>query len=449
MEFETRIVNGKPSIYYKNDIQKNVIKKVNTKDAKNKKEIKKSMGISGEVDKVKPSPRQNELQTENQLKLIYSVLNQNGVKMSQNQLAAFLEQIQKNEKGSTSNLNKSTEQNNKNNMNYYSDQEQDISFYSSKPKSMLKKKDLMIENIVPQTSSSNQDEYQDHKFLSDNEKTTAFGNRLSLTEKKKIKWQQDKELFEKLNQQENNDALKSVSPRRFYQNNVPNVSQKENFSEVALPSKLSLTEKKKIQWQKEREESEKRELEQRLISHDTKRYPFDFSPERKTSNENYAQRDSKFVGSTKNLEYDHTNNQESVINLLKKSNSLKNLENVQKNAFSAELNQFQQENKLDRAKMNPHLDKEERNNYWPYENNYKNKNSTNHSDQIEEFKRIKQQIDEITAYEKSLKNEEHQLNNISKFDENKTKHDQSRVPPAMRTSISFGVFLKKIYSKAL
>lgn len=268
MEFETRIIDGKPSIFFKNG--KNLVSnlfiyrklkrhldpqksssKVNTKNLKAKKDIKKSLEISGEEVKVKPSPHQNEIQNENQLKLIYNVLNQNGVKLSQNQIFSLLDQIQKNDQDSKNNLAQNINIKNKSSKNdNHNDQEKDIISYSNKPKSMLKKKENALHLDI--TLNPNQSEYQDYKISPELEKTHGFGNKVSLIEKKKLKWQQDREILEKLNEQENYDASKIVSPRRFYQSNLSNVTQKESLNEIAIPHKLTLTEKKKLQWQKEK-----------------------------------------------------------------------------------------------------------------------------------------------------------------------------------------------------
>lgn len=279
---------------------------MNTKNFKAKKEIKKSMEISGEVDKVKPSPRQNEIQNDNQLNLIYNVLNQNGVKLSQNQIYSLLAQIQKNDKDSKNNIDETINIKNKPNKNDNdNDQEKDIKSDTNKSKWMLQKNEKFL-HLEP-TINSNQSEYHDNKILSDIEKTNGFKNRVSLIEKKRLKWLQDKELLEKLNEQENYDASKIVSSERIYQNNVSNIPKKENLNRIPFSNKLSLTEKKKLQWQKDRgkflfmsnyflielfafliDELEKRDLEQRLLSHENTKYniyPSDFRPEMKISSE--------------------------------------------------------------------------------------------------------------------------------------------------------------------
>lgn len=129
------------------------------------------------------------------------------------------------------------------------------------------------------------------------------------------------------------------------------------------------------------------------------------------------------------MEVDHTN-QESVINLLRKSNSLNSLDN--QSNIPNELNNFQGQKIIDKKIL-----KEQNYRDLSNEKNYKN-SDRNYINQIEEFKRIKQQIDEITAVENSLKNEEKILSNNSRLNDS-GKLDQSKVPPAMRTSISFGV----------
>lgn len=127
-------------------------------------------------------------------------------------------------------------------------------------------------------------------------------------------------------------------------------------------------------------------------------------------------------------------NQESLANLLRKSNSLNSLNNYQDNFLPIDLTQIGQENDRNEKKY-PSLDNEDTKMYSPYEKNKKAKNSIKYSDRIEEFKRINEQIDQITAVEKKIRNSE------NNFQETKNKLDQSQVPPAMRTSIYFGVKL--------
>lgn len=111
------------------------------------------------------------------------------------------------------------------------------------------------------------------------------------------------------------------------------------------------------------------------------------------------------------------------------------MDDYHKNLLSFELNQVGQENSQNQ-KQNLNLDNQDTKLYSPYEKNNKiNNNSNKYSDQVEEFKRIKEQIDQITAVEKKLKNSE------SHFQETKNKLDHSQVPSAMRTSIYFGVKL--------
>lgn len=206
------------------------------------------MEISGEDDKVKPSPRLNGLQNDAQLKMIYNVLNQNGVKLSQSQLNTLINQVQMNEQNLKNNSTKPKEKNNDfktMNINY---EPEELIYNSNKPKSMLKKDQYA--NL--ESSKFNQDEYKDDTLHNISEIKKDIGQGLSLIEKKKLQWQQDKDLLERLNQQEDYDALKSVSPRRFYTNNLSSLTKKENFNDFTTPNKLTLTEKKKIQWQKER-----------------------------------------------------------------------------------------------------------------------------------------------------------------------------------------------------
>ena len=121
MQFETRIVNGKPSIFYKegklfeklfktqnfSDLKENnfkepsriaAAKKVTTKDKEKKKEIRKSLGVGGEIDMVKPSPRENAKNSKSTKgNLMNSTLSKNGINLTEAQLAAILNAIQNNE----------------------------------------------------------------------------------------------------------------------------------------------------------------------------------------------------------------------------------------------------------------------------------------------------------------------------------------------------------------
>jgi len=59
MQFETKIINGKPSIFFKQESTVKVfnpLRKLNTKDKQAKKDLLRSIDISGEIDMVRPSP---------------------------------------------------------------------------------------------------------------------------------------------------------------------------------------------------------------------------------------------------------------------------------------------------------------------------------------------------------------------------------------------------------
>ena len=124
MQFETKIVNGKPSIYFASgnfyiksaflffkiiniliDSSKpSYTKKVNTKDKRATKAIRDSYDISGEVDHVKPSPRNiskntNEVQTKlaaNIKKNSNNNNSNNGLTLKPDQLLSLLSAIQSN-----------------------------------------------------------------------------------------------------------------------------------------------------------------------------------------------------------------------------------------------------------------------------------------------------------------------------------------------------------------
>jgi hypothetical protein len=63
MQFETKIINGKPNIFFKQEPTIKVfnpLKKVNIKDKQAKKDLLRSIDISGEIDMVRPSPHSSD-----------------------------------------------------------------------------------------------------------------------------------------------------------------------------------------------------------------------------------------------------------------------------------------------------------------------------------------------------------------------------------------------------
>ena len=72
-----------------------------TKDKEKKKEIRKSLGVGGEIDMVKPSPRDsmNPIKNagSNKSNVMNSTLSKNGINLTEAQLAAILSAIQNNE----------------------------------------------------------------------------------------------------------------------------------------------------------------------------------------------------------------------------------------------------------------------------------------------------------------------------------------------------------------
>ncbi len=79
------------------------INKVTTKDKEKRKEIRKSMGVGGEIDLVKPSPRDSVMNNMKNSKindkasLVNSTLSKNGINLTEAQLAAILSAIQSSE----------------------------------------------------------------------------------------------------------------------------------------------------------------------------------------------------------------------------------------------------------------------------------------------------------------------------------------------------------------
>ena len=63
MQFETKIINGKPNIFFKQEPTIKVfnpLKKLNIKDKQAKKDLLRSIDISGEIDMVRPSPHSSD-----------------------------------------------------------------------------------------------------------------------------------------------------------------------------------------------------------------------------------------------------------------------------------------------------------------------------------------------------------------------------------------------------
>lgn len=228
-------------------------KTVLTKNKQAKKDIQRSMEISGEVDLVKASPRQSNAKSSNKIKSINDALNQNGIKLTPEQLMALINQVQSNEPIQDQRIdkNKSKKENND-----YREQE----YTRPVNKSNLKKsQDQDYVNVYrqPQIVVASDEEYDEHKQKSvSNEHLNSnnSNNRVSLIEKKKLKWQQDKDTIEKLNQQEAYDAQKFAYQPQAVQSGLNRTSSLPRTGQTPEPplGKMTLAEKKRLQWQQER-----------------------------------------------------------------------------------------------------------------------------------------------------------------------------------------------------
>ncbi|CAF0907856.1 unnamed protein product [Brachionus calyciflorus] len=427
MQFETRIIDGKPSIFYKDDAPKTNIKKPNTKNKQAKKDIHRSMDISGEIDMVKPSPRQINVKNTEKIKSITNVLNQNGIKLTPDQLINLISQVQTTDTKREKSISRMDT----------ADRNGDSDYRFLNNKSNLKKtQDQDFVNVYrpPQIVIAEDDEIEQPKpkpIIQETVNANKSNDRMSLIEKKKLKWQQDKEMVDKLNQQENQDNYKFFTQQPISQNNFARTSSLPRSGLTPEPpiGKISLAEKKRLQWQQEKDAQE-----------NLKKFP---GPINDLSN--YRQTPDKFFQ-----------------NEIRKSNSLNNLiqnqeyQNYATNDVKQAQQQPQQQQRyslMEKKKQKWNLEKENNNGeHWPYgkpgvgvgriqeqtQAQVQNRPKT-HPDPFEEFNKIKEQIEAITATENKIKNEQI-LSSVNQRTEEKQTvfHDQIKVPAAMRTSIMFG-----------
>lgn len=145
------------------------------------------MHISGEVDLVKPSPRQFDTnKNSNKNTSINSVLNKNGINLTQEQLMSLLSAIQANDATNRPNYDRNDDdayynshQNGRaSNRNYNQNFNDDISIYRP-PQVVIASEDDEIE-------------FNNHKQKSTSLEQLNANTKPSLLDKKKLKWQQDK-----------------------------------------------------------------------------------------------------------------------------------------------------------------------------------------------------------------------------------------------------------------
>jgi hypothetical protein len=247
MQFETKLIDGKPSIFFKDGMDFSFIsifcpltnhlfsiflsepektaplKKLNTKDKRIKKDIRKSMEIPGEVDLVKPSPRDGATIKNQKInidpKSLHS-LKQKGLNLSEEQLLAILNVIQNNNNPAAHTNSKQQE---------------------------------MVQNI----SNNN---FEDGQFNSGpNSKSNSMEQLnviLKRTDKKKLKWQQDRELEEQLTRQEHHD---NEIFRQAYEKQTNRSNPDDNPNRTGntpdpkfFKSTLTLAERKRLEWQQEK-----------------------------------------------------------------------------------------------------------------------------------------------------------------------------------------------------
>lgn len=165
--------------------------KVNTKNQLAKKEIKRSMEVSGEIDVVKRTESQLGKDKSKLVSNLSSTLSKNGINLSQEQLAEILNTIQNeetpnNQKFAQRDLSKERKPNAPMNLNLSGDDMSSYKNYQQRPQ-----KDSL--NDLPAYRQPkivvNQDELESK---STNNLDDQASNKHFLIDKKKQKWQKDK-----------------------------------------------------------------------------------------------------------------------------------------------------------------------------------------------------------------------------------------------------------------
>ena len=126
---------------------------------------------------------------------------------------------------------------------------------------MKKSQDQDFINVYrpPQIVVASDDEAEEQKqkpIQNEQLNSNNSNNRVSLIEKKKLKWQQDKDLNVKLNQQEVTDAQKFSYQPPPVQPSLTRTSSLPRTGHTPEPpigkNTMTLAEKKRLQWQQER-----------------------------------------------------------------------------------------------------------------------------------------------------------------------------------------------------
>jgi membrane-bound lytic murein transglycosylase len=212
MQFETRFVNGKPNIYFKEGPTKGISKNIHTKDKLAEVDIRDSLEISGELVKVKgdnlkrtqTAATNNKTGLKNTNKSSYgnrsqlkttqpkkqSINDNKTVTLTQEQLNTLINEVAtKKAMESTRNYKNSLENVNDDDQQYYRNQQQQQQQQQRRNDSVMMPRYNKPNIVVISDNEEDTSTVKNNSYKVGDKVGMASKN---LLEKKKLKWEQDK-----------------------------------------------------------------------------------------------------------------------------------------------------------------------------------------------------------------------------------------------------------------